>query len=199
MKFVRYARWGGGLSAAALLVPALIAVIPAADAATVASGRPAAHKPFTISESSLMKSGNQLLKPDTPGTFPIVNNDSNRCLGIAADGNAGIWDCTGGADQSWYNANESPTGWTQLVNLNGDCLDTADTTASNGVQVVADSCNNTLATQFWWGSHGRIYNLAACSATECFRLLGVRSGSIANGAPVVIWQDNGNPDHNWSW
>lgn len=201
MKFVKFARWGGGLLAAALLLPALAAAAPAANAATTASGRPAVVQPLTTSRAFLLKPDGTGISLDGGGGFDIFNNDAGRCIGIA-NGNAGIWDCTGNPDQTWYTANETSTGITQLVNGNGVCLATADGTANNGVGVVARSCNNTVSDQFWHGLNGHILNMAGCDSTWtlCTQLLTVLNGSTANGAPLVMWNGNdNNPAHNWTW
>lgn len=206
MKFTKSARRKGGLPAAALLAPALIALTaPAASAAATAPGRPAVHKPVTISESALMKSGNDLLKSgrttvSPAGAFNIFNNDSGRCLGIA-NGNAGIWDCTGNPDQTWQAVSETSNGWTLLVNGNGQCLTAPNGAAANGTHVVAwASCDNGVE-QWWRGYAGEIYNLAGCTNSgPCTQVLTVQSGSTANGAPVVMWNTNdNNPAHNWTW
>jgi Ricin-type beta-trefoil lectin domain-like len=106
MRFMRFARWGCGLLACAVVVSALTALGPVSHAAAApVSG--ASVKPMSISEDSLTRSGNELLNlrgteaSAAAGYFEIRLRATGLCLGIAANGYAGTWNCTGNPDQQW--------------------------------------------------------------------------------------------------
>ncbi len=131
------------------------------------------------------------------GYARIENSQSTRCLGIAADGNAGIWDCTTNNDQEWkqglqyYDIGSSRhIDYYQLVNKTGKCLGISGHSGAQGARVVAQGCDGS-PTQGWRIDDQQ--NMAAVMTNlGSGRDLAVSNGAIANGSAVIQWYSPGN-------
>src|ERR1051326_1087894 len=137
------------------------------------------------------------------GAAEIENHQAARCLGIAADGNAGIWDCTGGKDQEWqqsnqYFINESQGSrridYYEVKNANNQCLGIAGNSTTQGAQVVAKACDMDL--EEGWRITGAVGSLSQFENLGSGEKLAVKSGDTRNGAAVVQWVSPGR-DGTW--
>jgi hypothetical protein len=122
-------------------------------------------------------------------TFTIYNLNASKCVGIAASGEAGDWNCTGNADQTWHWGAGAPgSGYSQLVNGNGQCL---ATNGNKGNSVYATVCNPRNGYEFWaWSTADYIVSSSG-------EILAVSGGSTANGAPLIMWDATGSADQFW--
>jgi hypothetical protein len=90
--------------------------------------------------------------PRAANSGPIINTHSGLCLGIAANGDAGQWTCTGHADQTWHTGARAGTStYYQLINGNGQCLGIASANTDEGARAVSTTCNG-HADQYWFAA-----------------------------------------------
>jgi hypothetical protein len=122
----------------------------------------------------------------------IYNPNSGRCVGIAS-GLAGIWNCTTNNDQTWHWGQSYPnwSSYRQLINGNNKCLG-AQGSGLVGARIDASTCDGGYG-QYWY------YNSSSLTVENfgSTQVMGVSGGSTANGAAVVQWTSNGNPDQRW--
>lgn len=172
--------------------------ITAALAVTTALGAGIAGQPANASETTSSTTAPGAVTPVVPNvtTFAIHNvNATGKCIGIAADGIAGDWNCTGHADQTWHKQNFNSVGFYQLVNNNGACLSGGNDT--QGAAVYATTCNTGDFSQFWsFATNSYISNYAA-NVQGFTMVIGVYGGSTNNGAALVMWPPKGHTDQFW--
>lgn len=200
-------------------VSAAITVIAASAAGCFIAGSPAgaatAAAPAGIHRTaSPTLTGGLVLVPRASGDFNLVNYHSwqqgagnYKCIGIAGsppDGNAGDWSCSGQPDQAWHWGASNPQGWTQLVNGRGQCLGVAGGSDSAGARIVGWSCLGSGHPDQYWAPGSSVFsgadtllNYNGYANGGSAWLIGVQGGSLANGAPLVLWSSNNNPDQSW--
>ena len=148
-------------------------------------------------------------------TTSILNSHSGRCLGINSSRDAGIWNCTGGADQTWHwgSANSRNGDYHQIINKKGQCLGVAGGSTANGARIVGWSClGSGHVDQYWlyscvWLGEGSnlcvLNNLGTPVNAYSLggKVIGVSGGSTANGAAAVLWTNTTGPhfhvDQGW--
>jgi hypothetical protein len=123
-------------------------------------------------------------------TITIRNVMNNKCLELYAFNNnngarSGMWDCWGGANQSWY--------WdgSQIRNvLNNKCLEIYAFNNNNGAQVGLWDC--------WGGGNQRWYRngqeIRSAMNNKCLEIYAFNN---ANGAKVVTWDCWGGANQHW--
>jgi hypothetical protein len=123
------------------------------------------------------------------GTVRAVG--AGRCLDVpnsSAGTQARIWDCGGGAGQSW-----SRTSSGQLtVHGGASCLDANGQGTSAGTAVIIWSCNGQPNQQWNVNSNGTI------TGAQSGLCLDVSGASTANGALVQLWTCHGGSNQQWS-
>jgi cytochrome c len=144
------------------------------------------------------------LAAQAAGASWFVARSSNKCMGVAGASTAPgakviQWPCVDVLNQHWYLASHS-SGWYLIVNnQTGRCLAPENGSTNNGAQMTVVDCNHADRTQLWHpsvthddGTHGGTWLNAGS-----WKCLGVLAGSTANGAKVIQWDCNGNPDQDW--
>lgn len=140
----------------------------------------------------------------------IFNPASGRCVGIS-NGLAGIWDCTGNADQMWHwedpRWTEYSITWFNIVNGRGECLAVAGADPAPGAQVVGfNNCAGTRSADQLWatfhvlGSIDQLTNLNGYRRMQQGQrggFLGVAGGATNNGARVVQWYQDYSENQKW--
>ncbi|WP_432932854.1 ricin-type beta-trefoil lectin domain protein [Microbispora sp. CA-135349] len=117
---------------------------------------------------------------------------SNRCLDVpnAATANGtllAIWDCNGGANQSWtYLSNGG------LQVYGNKCLDVPGHATAAGTRVQIWDCNGGANQQWNLNSDGTVVG------RESGLCLDVTSGGTANGTAVEIWNCTGGANQKWT-
>jgi hypothetical protein len=145
--------------------------------------------------------------------YGFIQNDAatDKCLGTNGGRNntyAVIWTCQSGAkNQNWTTGPISPVNdyYTMIKNENGDCLGLSGGQSSEGTAVVAWTCQPGSENQYWWHVYDRaVSQFVLCNLTQpCTnysatgRVAGVAGGGIANGARVVLWDNNGAENQGW--
>jgi hypothetical protein len=144
-----------------------------------------------------------------------ASTSSNMCLGTHSGHNdtyTVIWPCNGSRNQSWtagpgitYDGGE----YVMIKNENGDCLGLQGGHVGQGTPVVAWTCNPEAKNQYWFhmfqlgkGNPGQdmwvLCNLLQpCAGLGSGRVAGVSAGSVAEGARVVLWDNNGDLNQIW--
>jgi hypothetical protein len=147
----------------------------------------AAHASVTMGSS----------QPAVTQKFEIESLDNimtgERCLGNHG-GLAGAWACSpSAADQNWHRANTNSSGYYQLENDDGQCLDIEGESLDVGAKVAIGTCHTSHLTQFWQ------IDFISSQTYECWvfnydsgYVLEIQNGSSKDGAQVVqgIWNTN---------
>ncbi|GAA2863687.1 galactosylceramidase [Actinoplanes cyaneus] len=125
--------------------------------------------------------------PSQTGT--IRGAGSNRCLDVngqsQADGTVvQIWDCNGGANQTW-----TATSSNQLTVYGNKCLDAPST--SSGARVRIWSCTGAANQQWRLNADGTV------TAVQSGLCLDVTGAATANGTAVGLWTCNGGSNQRW--
>jgi lysophospholipase L1-like esterase len=115
----------------------------------------------------------------------VQNPQSGRCLDVYGAGTANgtqviLWDCHGGANQSW-----TRTAAGELRVYTGKCLDVNANGTANGTKVQIWDCNGTAAQKFTFNTDG---SLVGAGSGKC---VDVTSGGTANGTLIQLYQCNG--------
>jgi hypothetical protein len=126
------------------------------------------------------------------GTAILRGVGSNRCLDVpnAATTNGtqtDIWDCNGGANQSW-----TYTTGKQLMAYGNKCLDVAGQSTAAGAKVQIWDCTGAANQQ--WNINGN----GTVTGVQSGLCLDVTSGATANGAAVELWTCNGGSNQQWA-
>jgi hypothetical protein len=123
------------------------------------------------------------------GTVRAVG--AGKCLDVpnsSTGTQARIWDCGGGAGQSW-----SRTASGQLTTNGGaSCLDANGQGTSAGTAVIIWSCNGQPNQQWNVNANGTI------TGAQSGLCLDVSGASTANGALVQLWTCHGGSNQQWS-
>jgi endo-1,4-beta-xylanase len=130
------------------------------------------------------------------GAGPIRALGASKCLDVPGQSTAAgtqlqIWDCSGGANQTW-----SSTSANQLTVYGGGtlrCLDAYNHQSSPGTKVEIWSCNGGANQQWRLNSDGTI------TGVQSGLCLDVTGGATANGALVELWTCNGGSNQRWSF
>jgi hypothetical protein len=116
---------------------------------------------------------------------------AGKCLDVpntSAGTQARIWDCGGGAGQTW-----SRTSSGQLtVNNGAGCLDANGQGTSAGTSVIIWSCNGQANQRWNVNANGTI------TGAQSGLCLDVSGASTANGALVQLWTCHGGTNQQWS-
>ncbi|AUG75496.1 galactosylceramidase [Kitasatospora sp. MMS16-BH015] len=130
----------------------------------------------------------------TPGTAtthtgPVTSALPGKCLddngNSAADGTAvQLWDCTGGAAQTWTWSNGTLT-------HAGKCLDVTGQGTTNGTLVELWTCNGGANQQWTLQSDGSL------KGVQSGRCLDDPAAATTNGTRQEIWDCNGGANQHW--
>ncbi|WP_117207979.1 SGNH/GDSL hydrolase family protein [Allorhizocola rhizosphaerae] len=121
---------------------------------------------------------------------PIVGVQSGRCLDVPNTANGTqiqLWDCHGGANQSWTH-----TAGRQLVASGGKCLDARGQGTSNGTQVVVWDCNGQTNQQWNVNANGTITGVQSGLCIDASGL------GTANGTKLILWACHGGANQRWT-
>ncbi len=172
------------------------------------------HKSMTLGAvaSALLLSGLAASSASADaGAAAHAWNDSNsvdECLAAAGNdftADAIMWNCETQGGQEWsvllwdYQDDSYVIG-----NNNGSCLGIAGDSQGEGAQVVAESCSNGDASQYWQLFGGVYPSSDFQGYTEYQNVasgycLSVAGGSLGNGATVIQWRCQGTPDQEWDF
>jgi poly(hydroxyalkanoate) depolymerase family esterase len=129
--------------------------------------------------------------PPPPPAGPITAGDNSaKCVddsGLStANGNKiQLWDCNGGANQSWT---VEPDG---TLRVYGKCMDITGANYSNGTNIDLWDCNGG-ANQQWQAQNGALVNPAS---GKCLDDPGFNT---ANGTQLDLWACNGGTNQKWT-
>ena len=132
--------------------------------------------------------------PVAGGVYTLVPGASGKCLEVpngstTAGTQAQIWDCTGGAGQTWT---RTASGELSLYDGgNRRCLDANGQGTTAGTKAIIWSCNGQPNQRWTVNSDGTI------KGTQSGLCLDVSAASTANGALVQLWTCNGPPNQRW--
>lgn len=188
-----------------LAVAALVAgAVCAAAGPAMAAGSP---RTAPAAAQHQVDASHVALAPNANGTFSLLNYKSwqqgagnYKCIGIASNGNAGDWSCTGNPDQTWHWGGSKAQGnavYWQLVNGNGKCLGVAGGNTQQAAQIVGWSCLGTGHPDQYWAFGLSYYSGSNPLINYSGYVAGVGGGSLANGAPLVLWSYTYAPDQAW--
>jgi hypothetical protein len=116
---------------------------------------------------------------------------SNRCLDVPNSSSANgtqvqIWDCNGGANQSW-----NLTSGKQLQVYGNKCLDVTGAATAAGSKVQIYDCNGGTNQQWNLNSNGTITGVGSGLCLD------VVAAGTANGSLIQIWTCTGGSNQNW--
>jgi O-glycosyl hydrolase len=123
-------------------------------------------------------------------TGPITSGvNSAKCVDDNGQSSANgtkiqVWDCNGGANQSWTVASNG------TVQVFGKCLDITGASTANGALIELWQCNGG-ANQQWQASNGALVNPAS---GKC---LDDPGSNTANGTQLDLWTCNGGANQQW--
>jgi hypothetical protein len=123
------------------------------------------------------------------GTVRAVG--AGRCLDVpnsSAGTQARIWDCGGGAGQTWARTSSGQL----TVHGGASCLDANGQGSSAGTRVIIWSCNGQPNQQWNVNANGTI------TGAQSGLCLDVSGASTANGALVQLWTCHGGSNQQWS-
>jgi hypothetical protein len=206
----RYFRRVAPVTVAAMLV-ALTAAAPASAAPTAFAK---AAQPVTA-PAQPKPTPAELLQVPQPAQATIIagivqNPNSGRCIGVSGI-LAGIWDCTGNADQWWHwdpwveSCRLSNTGeylcWNQLRNGNNQCLGVWGASTEPGARAVGYTCNDSWDQLWRLGPADANGNSTLINGNGYYGgrawVLGVVGGRTDNGAKIVLYWADGTRNQLW--
>ena len=123
-------------------------------------------------------------------TGPITSGvNSAKCVDDNGQSSANgtkiqVWDCNGGANQSWTVASNG------TVQVYGKCLDITGASTANGALIELWQCNGG-ANQQWQASNGALVNPAS---GKC---LDDPGSNTANGTQLDLWACTGGTNQQW--
>ncbi|MEV4708369.1 ricin-type beta-trefoil lectin domain protein [Actinoplanes sp. NPDC049316] len=125
----------------------------------------------------------------TTPTGPIRGAGSNRCLDVNGAGQADgtvvqIWDCNGGANQTWTATSDG-----RLTVYGSRCLDAPS--AAAGARIRIWSCTGGANQQWRINADGTIVGV------QSGLCLDVTGAGTANGVAVELWTCNGGSNQQW--
>ena len=130
------------------------------------------------------------------GTAPVSGvlkgKESGRCVDVPnagqADGTAlALWDCNGGANQTW-----TATATKQLQVYGTKCLDANGAGTANGTKVQIWTCNGQTNQQWTVNANGTVVGVAS---GKCLDATG--HGTV-NGTKLQLWTCNSGPNQVFS-
>ncbi|SEG33771.1 O-Glycosyl hydrolase [Actinacidiphila yanglinensis] len=137
---------------------------------------------------------NLSVTPNAAGNISGFLKDANSGLcadvtGLSQNNNTPVelWDCNGGANQSW-----TATPAKQLQVSGTKCLDAAAAGTANGTAVQIYDCNGTAAQQWTVNADGSVVN------TGSGKCLDATGGSTATGTLLELWDCNGGANQTWA-
>jgi hypothetical protein len=98
-----------------------------------------------------------------------------------------LWDCNGGANQSW-----TLTPDRRLEVYGTKCLDARDGGTGNGTVVQINDCTGAAAQQWTVDSDGSVVNAGSG------RCLDATSNGTANGTAIELWDCTGGANQQWA-
>ncbi|HJP77334.1 MAG TPA: arabinofuranosidase catalytic domain-containing protein, partial [Pseudonocardiaceae bacterium] len=101
-----------------------------------------------------------------------------------------IWDCNGGANQTWTHTSSNQL--TLTVGGSTLCLDANGQGTAQGTKVIVWSCNGQPNQQWNVNSNGTV------TGAQSGLCLDVSGGSTADGALVQLWGCNGQSNQQWT-
>ncbi len=96
-----------------------------------------------------------------------------------------IWDCNGGANQSWTRATNG------TIQINGKCMDITGNSTANGALVELWDCNGG-GNQNWTLQNGTLVN------PQSGRCLDDPGFNTTNGTQLAIWDCNNGTNQHWN-
>ncbi|MFI9006137.1 ricin-type beta-trefoil lectin domain protein [Actinosynnema sp. NPDC053489] len=122
----------------------------------------------------------------------IRGQASGRCVDVPNQSQANgtvtqLWDCNGGANQSW-----TLTAARQLVVYGSKCLDVVGRGTADGTAVDIYDCNGGTNQQWAVNADGTVVGVGS---NKCLDATGA---ATANGTPLEIWTCNGGSNQKWS-
>ncbi|MGX6607892.1 ricin-type beta-trefoil lectin domain protein [Micromonosporaceae bacterium Da 78-11] len=140
--------------------------------------------------------GAVIMQAVTPASKPgsgggvLRGLQSGRCVDVPGasqtNGTAlGLWDCNGGANQSW-----TATSARQLQVLDTKCLDASGGGTGDGTAVIIWDCNGGTNQQWNVNGDGTVVGVGSGKCLDA-------TGTV-NGAALVIWTCNGGTNQKWS-
>ncbi|WP_433605418.1 ricin-type beta-trefoil lectin domain protein [Dactylosporangium sp. CA-139114] len=129
---------------------------------------------------------------DGGGGTVLRGTGSGRCLDVpdrsTTDGTrVAIWDCNGGANQSWtYTTNR------QLTVYGTKCLEVAGQSTTPGAAVQIATCTGAANQQWAINADGTV------TGAQSGLCLDVTGAATANGTKVEVWTCNGGSNQSWS-
>jgi alpha-L-fucosidase len=144
----------------------------------------------TIAEFGLFKRPGGSTAPGS-----VTSAASGRCLDVngrstTPGGRVQIWDCNGGANQSWTRGSAK-----QLTVYSGTdqlCLDADTQGTAAGTKVVTWTCDGQANQQWNVNSDGTI------TGVQSGLCLDVTGGATGNGTPIELWNCNGQSNQRWT-
>ncbi|MEV6646900.1 ricin-type beta-trefoil lectin domain protein [Amycolatopsis sp. NPDC051371] len=134
---------------------------------------------------------NVSVTPNADGDFGgiLKGQESGLCADVPAASQANgtavaLWDCTGGANQSW-----TATPAKQLMVYGSKCLSGG---TANGTPVQIDDCDNSAAQQWTVNADGSVVNAGSG------RCLDANAHGTAGGTALVLWDCNGGANQKWA-
>ncbi|WP_052398309.1 glycoside hydrolase family 27 protein [Streptomyces sp. NRRL F-5123] len=139
--------------------------------------------------------GSSTTTPPPAGGGALHAVGAGKCLDVpnsstTAGTQVQIWDCSGGANQSWTRTSSG-----QLAVYSGSsqmCLDAYNNQTSPGTKVEIWSCNGGANQQWSVNSNGTV------TGTQSGLCLDVTGASTANGALAELWTCNGGSNQQWT-
>jgi endo-1,4-beta-xylanase len=128
-------------------------------------------------------------------TGPVRAVGAGRCLDVPGSSTTlgtqiQIWDCSGGANQTWTRTTAGEL--TVYSGGNLRCLDAYDNQTAPGTKVEIWSCNGGANQQWRFNSDGTV------TGVQSGLCLDVTGKATANGSPVELWTCNGGTNQRWS-
>jgi hypothetical protein len=129
--------------------------------------------------------------PGTSGAA-VVGAQSSRCVDvdnhtITNGTRTQLWDCTGGANQTWvYTARK------QVVVYGNKCLDANQGGTTNGTAVIIWDCNGQVNQQWNVNANGTI------TGVQSGLCLDASGQGTANGTSIILWACGAGTNQRWS-
>ncbi|EOD65023.1 glycoside hydrolase family 27 protein [Amycolatopsis vancoresmycina] len=137
------------------------------------------------------------VKANSSGTsigtaHPIQGAASSRCIDINGTAptpgpQVDIWDCDGGANQSWTFTSAGE------LRANGLCLDASGGTSASGTKLIAWTCHGGANQKFKLEADGSISQAGLCVDVTG----GDKPAGNVNGVQLELWTCNDDANQNW--
>ncbi len=122
----------------------------------------------------------------------LKGRESGLCVDVPNNSQANstavqLWDCTGGANQSWT---ATPAG--QLTVYGSKCLDARSSGTANGTVVQIYDCNGTAAQRWTVNADGTIVNTGSGKCLDAF------NNGIVNGTALILFTCGTGLNQKWA-